>query len=389
MSDSVKIFTNINCKSLEHLARHTFAISWKDYLSRSGENAQLVAADIFQTDDHKLVAAPKVIFRDRYFKLLACGVIHRNIKDIYMSSRGLDQLKDGLRPMIDGYRRMIRFEKPNVVLINCTYHIPWCLFVAAKEEGIKKIVIHYHGILKKEAEYFENEVRRVLLEMERDFHCGGDMVIFPSLFAKRVVEKEVVNRELKKWVVVPNPIPDYFFNCSQKKKGLGKNIGAVSRWSSIKNLEFLEKLAMCVVENKKGYRINLVSRPICSDDGLYLRMKDNVNFIDFLSNRDLAKFYSRMDLVVCPSHFETYGNVAQEALASGTPALVGSNMGISDFYRELGLDGWVVDFNDFDSAVAKIERASFEVVDNALRNELRSRLKTEKIFSRLFDLVTD
>jgi len=361
-------------------------ISWRDYLSK--KKTQLVAADLYRSKDRDLSGKNQVLFKSPNLKLINRGVCYAELKNILVSAGNLEQLKDALASVIDGYRSIIKNERPHAVLINCTYYLPWCLYVAAKKEGVKKIVIHYHGILKKEIGGYEKKPRDLLCEMEKSFHNENDLVIFPSLFAKSVVEREVVCGNLKNWEVIPNPIPDHFFDCPLKKKGSGKNIGAVIRWSHIKNPGFLERLATYGVKNKKGYKINIVSRPLRFDDNLYLKIKKVANFIEPLDNRELTNFYSRMDLIVCPSFFETYGNVAQESLAAGTPALVGYNMGIAELYRELGLDEWVVDFNDFAGAVKTIGKASFEAVGRSLRQKLRKKLNTGTVFDRLYKTLS-
>jgi len=384
----MKILTNIQCASLEELARHNFVISWRDYLHKKHRETQLVAIDLFWALNHDLGGNEQVLFEDGNFKFVRKGIICRSLRDIIALSNDLSQFENELRPIIDAYRSAIFREKPDFVLINCTNCLPWCLYAAAKKEGVKKIAIHYHGILKKEIENYEKKPKDLLLKMELNFHGENDLVIFPSLLAKDTVEREVVVGKIKNWVIVPNAIPDYFFDVPQKTKGKGKNIGAVMRWSVVKNHEFLNKLARYGAENKKQYRINIVSEPFRRDNDLYREMKGLVNFIAPLSNADVCSFYSRMDAIVCPSHFETYGNVAQESLAAGTPALVGRNMGIAGLFRDLGLDDWVIDYNNFDIAAEKIENISFETVKQSLRDELYKRLNTEMIYDSLFGAMS-
>jgi glycosyltransferase involved in cell wall biosynthesis len=378
----MKVMTNVQCASLEELMRHTFVISLTEFFQKREPEIQLVAVDVFKTDNPEQACKKNILLDRKNLKLVKYGAIYDNLRNVFLNSRNLNDFETTLSPVIEKFRAAIKQEKPDIVLVNCTYYLPWCLYVAAKKESVGKVIVYYHGILKKEAEDYEPKTKDILLQMEKSFHIGNDLIVLPSIFAKKTLEKEVVGRELKNWTIVPNPIPDYFFKTRQKEAGAGKNIGAVIRWCDIKNPKFLNEFARYGVENKKRYKVSVVSKPLHNDDILYRKMKKSVNFIDPLSNSNLPLFYSEMDAVVCPSHFETYGNVAQEALASGTPALVSLNMGIADLYREIGIGDWVLDFDDFKTTAGKIEEASFETVSPSIREELRKRLNIDVVYGR-------
>jgi glycosyltransferase involved in cell wall biosynthesis len=100
-----------------------------------------------------------------------------------------------------------------------------------------------------------------------------------------------------------------------------------------------------------------------------------------MGNHKLSNFYSKMDLVICPSHFETYGNVAQEAVASGTPALISSRMGVAETFRRFGLDRWIVDFSTPARAAKTMESTLNETIDSALRAEMRQKMNPQRIHS--------
>jgi phosphatidylinositol alpha 1,6-mannosyltransferase len=57
--------------------------------------------------------------------------------------------------------------------------------------------------------------------------------------------------------------------------------------------------------------------------------------------QQMTRAYANMDLLVFPSHTDTFGNVVQEALASGTPALVTSCGGPKFIVRQ-GVSGFIV-----------------------------------------------
>lgn len=57
-------------------------------------------------------------------------------------------------------------------------------------------------------------------------------------------------------------------------------------------------------------------------------LEDSVRFCGLLD--DMSEFYSSIDAFVCPSWREPFGNVVQEALAHGVPAIVGNVDGLPE-----------------------------------------------------------
>jgi glycosyltransferase involved in cell wall biosynthesis len=70
-----------------------------------------------------------------------------------------------------------------------------------------------------------------------------------------------------------------------------------------------------------------------------------------LRGEELAKAYAGMDLLVFPSHTDTFGNVVLEALASGVPAVVTPNGGPAHIVQD-GVTGRVARDEEFASAIA-------------------------------------
>lgn len=110
------------------------------------------------------------------------------------------------------------------------------------------MVLHYHGILSKETAHYDASLQKIILEMERTFDNDNLSYVFPSKLAKTTVENEVFGHKISKTAIVPNSIPDHFFNI--EKTGLAKNVAFVGRWSAIKNPQFIKKL-LTLTERKK------------------------------------------------------------------------------------------------------------------------------------------
>jgi len=73
----------------------------------------------------------------------------------------------------------------------------------------------------------------------------------------------------------------------------------------------------------------------------------SAEFTGFLDGERLAEAYAKMDVFVFPSESDTFGNVIQEANASGVPAIV-TNSGGPKFIVRHNETGFVAgDFDDF------------------------------------------
>jgi glycosyltransferase involved in cell wall biosynthesis len=76
-------------------------------------------------------------------------------------------------------------------------------------------------------------------------------------------------------------------------------------------------------------------------------------FTGVLRGEELATAYANMDLLVFPSHTDTFGNVVLEALASGVPAIVTPDGGPCTIVRD-GETGRIVADDGFAAAVAGV-----------------------------------
>jgi len=92
------------------------------------------------------------------------------------------------------------------------------------------------------------------------------------------------------------------------------------------------------------------------------------DFVGVLRGEELARAYANMDVLVFPSHTDTFGNVVLEALSSGVPAVVTGNGGPKFIVRD-GETGFVVGGEDFPAAIARLVRD--RVMLQAMRENAR------------------
>lgn len=116
-------------------------------------------------------------------------------------------------------------------------------------------------------------------------------------------------------------------------------VGFAGRLRPEKNVELLIGLERYLVEGGlKNFRFLIVG-----EGSQRAMLEKNLRFADFtgfIENEDLSDAYANMDLFVFPSETDAFGNVVQEALASGVPAVV-TDKGGPKFIVEHGVTGFV------------------------------------------------
>jgi phosphatidylinositol alpha 1,6-mannosyltransferase len=115
--------------------------------------------------------------------------------------------------------------------------------------------------------------------------------------------------------------------------------GYVGRLSSEKNVRLLPAIERALVAaGHTHFQFLIVGEG--SERRWLEQQMTHAEFTGVLHGEALARAYANMDLLAFPSHTDTFGNVVQEALASGTPALVTSCGGPKFIVRQ-GVSGFI------------------------------------------------
>ncbi|UCG67080.1 MAG: glycosyltransferase [Deltaproteobacteria bacterium] len=116
-------------------------------------------------------------------------------------------------------------------------------------------------------------------------------------------------------------------------------------------LKGIDRLLMAMPYLENGQRLKLLvigGDEYCRDEMKRLRslaqslqIHDSVSFLGLVKHEDLPYFYSAADLCVLPSYYESFGLVALESLACGTPVVATKVGGLESVIRQ-GETGYVV-----------------------------------------------
>jgi D-inositol-3-phosphate glycosyltransferase len=141
---------------------------------------------------------------------------------------------------------------------------------------------------------------------------------------------------------------------ARRKLGLNgnKTVLYVGRIEPLKGLSQLVK-AMAQLPNRNGTRLLIIGgdeQSRCEIEHLRklarrLKLADAVTFWGIVDHERLPFFYSAADVCVIPSYYESFGLVALESIACGTP-VVTTSVGNLKSIIQPGENGYVVPDND-------------------------------------------
>ncbi|HEY6413901.1 MAG TPA: glycosyltransferase [Edaphobacter sp.] len=131
-------------------------------------------------------------------------------------------------------------------------------------------------------------------------------------------------------------------------------LGYVGRLSVEKNVSLLARVERELAEmGLDGVRFLIVGHG--SEEASLRAELKSADFAGVLRGVELSRAYADMDVLVFPSHTDTFGNVVLEALASGVPAVVTPDGGPKYIVRD-GETGFVAADDGFAGAIAVLVR---------------------------------
>jgi glycosyltransferase involved in cell wall biosynthesis len=160
-----------------------------------------------------------------------------------------------------------------------------------------------------------------------------------------------------------------FFAPQQRTRDAGDGrlvLGYVGRLSVEKNVALLPRVDMAL--RARGIVAEWLIVGHGAEDEMLRRALPGVRLAGVLRGEALSEAYANMDLLVFPSHTDTFGNVVLEALASGVPAVVTPDGGPASIVQDR-VTGRISRDEDFAAAIAELlaSPAEFQAMRVAAR----------------------
>jgi D-inositol-3-phosphate glycosyltransferase len=291
-----------------------------------------------------------------------------------------NKIVDHLPEFVDGVRAFARREGVQYDVIHSHY---WLSGLAARElrqSWGAPIVQMFHTLAQ-----MKNSIAASPDEYEPERRIEGEAEVMG--FADRLVAATPLERAQMVWLygadaqkiaVVPcgvdlnlfYPIPQF-----EAKEALGLPLERcvilyVGRIEPLKGIDTLlraiallapempcwrDELSVSIIGGAPGAGIEQVNAELARLERLRaeLGIEDLVTFQGAKDQDRLVYYYSAAEMVVMPSHYESFGMVALEAMACGTP-VVASKVGGLAFNVQDGRTGFLVPDGDAEALAAKI-----------------------------------
>jgi glycosyltransferase involved in cell wall biosynthesis len=169
-------------------------------------------------------------------------------------------------------------------------------------------------------------------------------------------------------------------------------LGYVGRLSREKNVALLPLIERELREAGISARFHIIGHGV-DEEALRKELPD-AEFSGVLRGLPLSQAYANMDLLVFPSHTDTFGNVVLEALASGVPAIVTPDGGPKFIVREAASGepetGVVTEDLGFSKAIGEILRDPVRLA--AMRSAARAyslSCSWDTVFNRVYNAYAE
>jgi D-inositol-3-phosphate glycosyltransferase len=292
-----------------------------------------------------------------------------------------DELEKYIPEFVQGIVDFAQAKNIQYDLVHTHYWMSGIAGLELKERWGTPLVHMYHtlGVMK-------NRVAQSPGEVEGDYRVRGERKILKE--ADRVVAATPAELAQLQWlyqanteriVVIPPgvdvsrfyPIPDdeakefvgipsehrmvLFVGRIEPLKGLDVLIEAMGRFCQHSHIE-QKKLDLAIIggEPEVSPEVMTVEMARLKELREKYGVKDMVTFLGKRAQDTLPYYYSAAETVVVPSHYESFGMVALEAMACGTP-VVASQVGGLAFLVKDGITGYTVPVGDPEALCCRLK----------------------------------
>ena len=315
------------------------------------------------------------------------------------------ELAEHLLTFVDGILQFAKLKGIKYDLIHSHYWMSGIAAIQLSEAWQVPVLQMFHTLAELKNRIAQNES-----EIEGAYRLDGENSVIHSSRLNRIIaatetEKqqllEYYNADPTKITVIPPGVDiGHFYPIPRDEArefiGVPRDdlmILFVGRIEALKGIDTLLRAMSCMHSDKEyehAYLVIIGGDPNASQESMSGEMSrlqkmaselhlDKMVFFLGKKNQDsLPYYYSAADVLVMPSHYESFGMVALEAMACATP-VIASNVGGLSHLVEDGRTGYLVPYLDWSALCDKL---SVLLDDATLRKQMGEKAhKKAAIFS--------
>ncbi len=225
---------------------------------------------------------------------------------------------------------------------------------------IKKLPIEQEYIANhtyyQQTKYIKSQFwKKIFIPFERIGYKNSDKIMSISESTRDVL---INNYGISKdKIYLRHPKTDKIFKKIKDIKKISDSILYVGRLDKRKGIDFLVKTMPLIIKENNKIKLFVIGKgksrykleKFVKDNNI----KNNVEFLGFVSDKKLLEWYNKCQLTVIPSIFEGFGITAIESLACGTSVIATNSDGLKDIVKDKEM---LVEFGNKEDLKDKIVR---------------------------------
>ena len=304
------------------------------------------------------------------------NIHHLPLMDVLKCSNTLKDAENTYKEPIKIIREILRTLVR--MCVDQWYLLSALAYIYSRQKENIPVILWYSGVLSKNRS-LSRQIKETFYIDEKAVVKNSTQIIFPSELCRKTVEELVVKHRIKNGYVIPNPVASIFTDPSAVDASIERRIAAVGRYTRVKNFNKFFELHLELQKRKWRHTASFVTNPNAD----LKTMPKTIELLPSMTAEGLKKFYLSQGLIVCPSTFETFGNVPMEAACLGIPVLVSNTMGCAEVLKKVGLANMVISFDDMGKVADRAQELCGQSILprqlNALKRILDNSFVSEEI----------
>lgn len=257
---------------------------------------------------------------------------------------------------------------------------------SGKINHVQQPELIWHALFKKNVvTTFHDVIPLLINERKKLFNLFFRISVFLAVIkSKKIITvSECTKNDLikfypraeKKIEVIYEGVSAEFFPITGKKSEFFPVIGYVGGLGKRKNIEFILKVAKIMPKIKFKIGGTGPHKEKLLELSKKLNLK-NVEFVGFIPEKEINKFYNSLNLFIFPSLYEGFGLPVVEAMACGTPCVISNQGSLPEI---IGNAGIILDLKNLEMSRERI----LNLIKN--KNKLKELSKKSIKRAKYFD----